>query len=298
MAEDKPAFLFLGAGYTAKAMMRQLKLAGHPASNQMVGTTRSGQNFTEIVKAGATPMVFEGEAGNKKLADLIERVDYCLISISPDEKGDIILQHFPRQVKENSKLKWLGYLSTVGVYGNYDGEWVTEESEARPGSKRSSWRKLAEDQWLALSRNNGIPVHIFRLPGIYGPGRGPMNKLRQGRARRIEKKGQVFNRAHVEDIAATLIASLKKPNPGRVYNVADDLPAPPQDVLAYAAELLQIEVPPLIPFEDAEMSSMARSFYLDNKRVSNKRMKEELGVKLKYPTYREGMKAALEEQRN
>lgn len=291
---EKAPFLFLGAGYTAKATMRRLQRAAPPLAANMIGTTRTGQNLSAIESQGAKAMIFEGHEPNPSLAPLLQSASHILVSIAPDQAGDIILQHHAADIKANNNLAWLGYLSTVGVYGNHDGDWVDEQSATRPGSRRSSWRKQAEDQWLELSKSKSLPVHIFRLPGIYGPGRGPQNKLSQGRARRIEKQGQVFNRAHVDDIAAVLLASIKQPNPGAIYNVADDLPAPPQDVLAYAAEQMGLPVPPLIPFEQAEMSAMAKSFYQDNKRVSNRRIKEELGVKLQYPTYREGIKAALE----
>ncbi len=293
MENSPPLALFLGAGYTAKTMMRQLKSDPVFKAMKMVGTTRSGQNFAGIRQAGAEPFIYEGEGKSAKMAELIRKAEIILISISPDKDGDIILRNFKDDITANSQLKWVGYLSTVGVYGNHDGNWVDEESETRPGSKRSAWRKIAENQWLERFEGMGLPVHLFRLPGIYGPGRGPQNKLAQGRARRIEKKGQVFNRAHVEDIASVLIASLKQPNPGAIYNIADDKPAPPQDVLAYAAELMGLEIPPLIPFEEAEMSDMAKSFYSDNKRVSNKRIKEELGITLEYPTYKEGIRASL-----
>ncbi len=284
----KNNLLLLGAGYTAKTMMRN-----YPAEH-MWGTTREEEKKSEILEAGAEEVIiFNGHEPAAELKELLRKAENILISISPDENGDRILAHHKEDLVENENLRWLGYLSTVGVYGNHDGAWVDETSETNPGSERSSWRKKAEDQWLELYETRSLPVHIFRLPGIYGKGRGPVSKIKSGTARRIHKEGQVFNRAHVEDIAAALEASCQNPNPGRVYNIADDEPAPPQDVLAYAAELIGVETPPLIEFEDADFSPMAKSFYNDNKRVSNKRMKEELGVKLKYPTYREGIKASI-----
>lgn len=284
----KTNMLFLGAGYTAKTMMRN-----HPADN-MWGTTRQKDKMPAIEAAGATPLIFKGDAPEEALSKVISKAEYILISISPDAEGDITLRHHSEDIINNSKLKWIGYLSTVGVYGDHEGKWVDETAETRPGSERSRWRKQAEDQWLDIGQAHQLPVHIFRLPGIYGPGRGPQEKLKKGTARRIEKPGQVFNRAHVEDIAAVLEASCQAPAQNRIYNIADDEPAAPQDVIAYAADILGIETPALIPFEEVEMSAMARSFYSDNKRISNKRMKEELGVALKYPTYREGIKAAIE----
>ena len=284
---NKTDLLFLGAGYTAQTMM-----TNYPA-NQMWGTTRTPEKATAIEQSGAVPIIFTGEEPSEELSPILREVENILISISPKLDGGPLLKHHEADILANKNLKWIGYLSTVGVYGNHDGAWVDESSETRPGSDRSLWRKKTEDQWLKLHKDHGLPVHIFRLPGIYGPGRGPLEKLKAGTARRINKPGQVFNRAHVEDIATVLEASCQQPNPGAIYNVADDEPAPPQDVLAYAAELLLVKTPPLINFEDAEMSGMAKSFYSDNKRISNKRIKEELGIKLKYPTYKEGIKACL-----
>lgn len=285
---NQTSMLFLGAGYTAQTMMKIFP------TNTMWGTTRSDNKKPAIAEAGATPIIFSGTESDAVLGDIIARVEHILISISPDKDGDICLRHHARDFKRNKNIKWIGYLSTVGVYGHHDGAWVDEEAETRPGSERSRWRKLAEDQWLKFGKDNNLPIHIFRLPGIYGKGRGPVSKLRAGTARRIEKKGQVFNRAHVEDIASILEASCRQPNPGQIYNIADDKPAPPQEVLLYAAELMGIEPPKLIPFEQAEMSQMAKSFYSDNKRVSNKRIKSELAITLKYPTYIEGIKACLD----
>lgn len=280
----------MGAGYTAQCMIAQLKVNKNLV---MHGTTRSKEHFKAIESAGASPLFFGGEKPSIEGSQLLREASNILISISPKQQGDITLLHHREDIKANKNLVWLGYLSTVGVYGNHEGAWVDEESETRPTSQRSIWRKFAEDQWLDLYKEMGLPVHIFRLPGIYGRGRGPQNKLKTGTARRINKPGQFFNRAHVSDIASVLALSMNKPNPGSIYNVVDDEPAPPQDVLAYTAELMGIKPPPLISFEDADLTDMARSFYTDNKRVSNKKIKSELGAELKYPTYREGIKASL-----
>jgi nucleoside-diphosphate-sugar epimerase len=193
------------------------------------------------------------------------------------------------------EVAWAGYLSTTGVYGDRRGGTVDESSERIPASQRGRRRVAAEDGWLDLWRNHGIPVHIFRLAGIYGPGRNALETVRQGRARRIRKAGQVFGRIHVDDIVATLAASMARPDPGAPYNVADDEPAPPDEVIAHACELLGVEPPPLQDFETVKdsLSPMALSFYGENKRVSNRRIKEELGVALKWPTYREGLKGLL-----
>ena len=190
-----------------------------------------------------------------------------------------------------AQFDWVGYLSTTGVYGDQDGGWVDESAPLNPSTRRGQWRRDAEARWSAIP---GLPLHIFRLAGIYGPGRGPFAKVRQGTARRIVKPGQVFSRIHVDDIAQVLAASIARPRPGAIYNVCDDDPAPPQDVIAHAAELLGVPVPPEIPIDEAEMTPMARSFYAESKRVRNDRIKDELGVRLAYPDYRTGLAALLQ----
>uniref|UniRef100_UPI0021C8CEDC NAD-dependent epimerase/dehydratase family protein n=1 Tax=Microvirga sp. Mcv34 TaxID=2926016 RepID=UPI0021C8CEDC len=192
------------------------------------------------------------------------------------------------------RLRWIGYLSTVGVYGNADGDWVDETTPPNPASTRSRQRITAEREWLALGESASFAVQIFRLAGIYGPGRNALVKVADGTARRIVKPDQVFNRIHTADIAQVLMASIEHPSRNAVYNVADDEPGPPQDVIAYAAELLGREPPPEVPFDKADQTPMARAFYADNKRVRNTRIKTDLGVALRYPTYREGLKALLE----
>ncbi len=190
-------------------------------------------------------------------------------------------------------MKWVGYLSTTGVYGDRGGDWVDEDSPLEPTTARGQRRLEAERSWLRLHSDFGLPVHLFRLAGIYGPGRNTLLNVRDGSAKRIIKPGQIFSRIHVEDIAGVLAASIAKPNPGRAYNVCDDEPCPPQEVVAFAADLLGLPLPPEIPFEQAELSPMAKSFYADSKRVSNRRIKTELGYKLIYPNYRDGLRALL-----
>ncbi len=216
---------------------------------------------------------------------------HVLVSIAPDEDGDPVLRHF-RDELAAAKPKALVYLSTVGVYGDHGGAWVDETSECRPVSKRARLRVAAEEEWRRFSEETGVPVAILRLAGIYGPGRGPFEKIRAGTARRIVKPGQVFNRIHVGDIAQIVEAAFERRASG-IFNGVDDEPAPPEDVLLYAAELLGVPPPPEVAFEAAELSPMARSFYGESKRVRNDKIKRELGVTLAYPTYREGLKAIL-----
>jgi nucleoside-diphosphate-sugar epimerase len=210
--------------------------------------------------------------------------------VPPDAAGDPVIDLCGPAIAARRDLAWVGYLSTTGVYGHHGGGWVDENTALTPSGERGRRRVAAERAWLGPP---GLPTHIFRLAGIYGPGRSAFDSLRAGRAQRIDKPGQVFSRIHVEDIARTLRASLSKPHPGAVYNLCDDDPAPPADVIAYAAGLLGVPPPPLIPFAEAKLSEMGRSFYDDNKRVRNDRIKQELGVQLAFPDYRAGLAAIL-----
>lgn len=211
---------------------------------------------------------------------------HLLTSVPPGAADPVLAAHGPEIAA--SGLEWVGYLSTTAVYGHHEGAWVDEDTPPAPSTPRGAARLKAEEAWTAL----GLPLHIFRLAGIYGPGRGPFEKVRDGTARRIIKPGQVFSRIHVEDIANVLEAALTRPNPG-IYNVCDDDPASPEAILGLAAEMLGLPPPPMVPYEEAEMTDMARSFYAENKRVRNARIKEVLGVDLLYPTYREGLAAIL-----
>ena len=281
----KKTLLSLGHGYTAQALATRLL----PQGWTILGTYRDPAQEAAFRAQGITPVRWP-----IKFDTILSDVTHVLTSIRPDKEGDPVLRLGKDALQKAApNLKWIGYLSTTGVYGDMDGGWVDEDTPLDPGGHRGKMRVLAEAEWQALP---DLPRHIFRLAGIYGPGRGPFAKLRNGTARRIIKKNQVFSRAHVEDIAQVLEASMNTPNPGRVYNVCDDSPAPPQDILAYAAELLGMDPPPEIPFEEAEMSPMARSFYSDSKRVRNDRIKDELDVTLKYPNFRDALKAMLEDE--
>jgi nucleoside-diphosphate-sugar epimerase len=274
-----PTLLSLGHGYTADALSRLLLAEGW----HVIGTTRNPARAAAFRAAGVEPLLWPGD-----LAPALARATHVLASAAPEDGGDPFLALAGDAIRA-ARPSWVGYLSTTAVYGDHQGGWVDEETPVAPGSARAVQRVLAERQWLAT----GLPVQIVRLAGIYGPGRGPFEKVRDGSARRIIKPGQVFSRIHVDDIAATLHASIARPAPGRIYNVCDDDPAPPEDVLAHAAHLLHLPEPPAEPFDQADMSPMARSFYSESKRVRNTRIKTELGVRLAYPSYREGLAALL-----
>jgi len=277
--------LSLGHGYSARA----LAFALGPGW-QITGTTRSAEKAAALQAEGVTPLIWPGT----DLSEAIAEASHILASAGPGAEGDPFLPEIAPALRA-ARPEWVGYLSTIGVYGDHGGAWVDEETACTPSTERGRRRVLAEEQWRALAAEGGWPLHVFRLGGIYGPGRGPFEKVKSGEARRIVKPGQVFSRIHAEDIARALAASMAAPVPGgRVYNLCDDDPAPPQDVLAYAAELLGLPPPPEVPFEEADLSPMGRSFYAENKRVRNDRIKTELGVTLRYPTYREGLRAMLE----
>ena len=220
---------------------------------------------------------------------------HLLLSIPPDAAGDPAYDVHGADIVRcaGRSLRWIGYLSTTGVYGDHGGGWVDEETPPQPSGDRARRRVEAERAWRGFGDAHGIPVHVFRLPGIYGPGRSQLDAVRAGRAHRIDKPGQVFSRIHVDDIVATLRASMDRPRAGALFNVADDEPAPSHAVTAFACALLGVSPPPLIPFAQAELSPMARSFYADNRRVGNDLIKRELGVTLRHPDYRAGLRAIL-----
>jgi nucleoside-diphosphate-sugar epimerase len=284
-------FVF-GMGYSARALARRLLADGWSVR----ATTRSLARAGELEREGIAPFLFDGAVPVADIASALDGVTHLLSSVPPDADGDPVLRHHGDALAACAHaLEWAGYLSTTGVYGDRGGDWVDEASERRPATERGARRVAAEDSWCALWRDHGLPVHLFRLAGIYGPGRNALDTVRGGSARRIVKPGQVFSRIHVDDIAAVLAASIARPNPGAAYNVCDDDPAPPQEVIAFACELLGVGAPPEIPFAEAapEMSAMARSFYAESKRVSNRRIKDELGVALAWPDYRAGLVALL-----
>ncbi len=271
--------LILGLGYTGRVVAGHMRGLGW----EVRGTSRSAESGL---------LQWPGS----DISATLDWATHILISAAPDEKGDPFLAGLEAEILA-AKPAWLGYLSTTGVYGDHGGAWVDEATLLTPATTRGHHRVAAENQWLALHKAHGLPVHIFRLAGIYGPNRGPFAKVRNGTARRIIKDNQVFSRIHVADIAQTIAASIAQPNPGQIYNVCDNDPAPPQDVIGHAAALLGLPMPPAFDFRTADLTPMARSFYAESKQVSNARIKDELGVRLRYPDYKSGLKALLAQER-
>jgi len=278
-----------GLGYSAMALARSCLDRGW----SVAGTLRDPERADALRRDGIDAVVFDSDTGDN-VADALAGTTHLVDSIPPGR--DTIcppLDAFATEVAQLEDLVWAGYLSTTGVYGNHDGAWVDETTPLAPTLERSLRRAAAEEAWLVMHERYGLPVHLFRLAGIYGPGRGVLEQVRKGRARRIVKPGQVFSRIHVDDIVQVLEASMARPNPGAAYNVCDDEAEAPDKVVKHACELLGVTPPDPVAFEDADLSEMARSFYADNKRVRNDRIKDELGVALRYPSYREGMAADL-----
>ena len=279
--DEQMKMLVFGFGYTASHISSRLRRKGY----EIVATVRARAKADELDQAGITARVFSSDHTDAQIAEDIRSSDAVLISVPPSEYGDPVLRSFARQIAQAQGPRWLGYLSTVGVYGDHAGNWVDEKTPTMPENSRLRDRITAEKGWLALG------AHVFRLSGIYGPGRNQLVQLAAGTARRIVKPNQVFNRIYVADIATVIEASLTKPRPGGIYNVTDNEPAPPQVVVEFAAGLCGVAPPPAIPFECAELSPMARGFYSHNRRVRNDLIREELGVTLSYPSYREGLAA-------
>lgn len=271
--------LILGLGYTGRVVATHMRALGW----EVRGTSRSAE---------AGLLQYPGS----DISATLNWATHILVSAAPDENGDPFLAGLEAEILK-ARPAWLGYLSTTGVYGDHGGAWVDEATKLTPATTRGHHRVKAEAQWMALHESHGLPVHIFRLAGIYGPKRGPFAKVRNGTARRIIKENQVFSRIHVEDIAQVLMASIARPNAGQIYNVCDNMPAPPEDVIGYAATLLGLPMPPTLDFETADLSPMARSFYAESKKVSNARIKAELGVRLRYPDYKTGLQALLAQER-
>lgn len=274
--------LCFGFGFSARTLAAKLDRSQW----HVTGTSRSDRGVEAIEAQDCHGVRYDA------LQAIPASVTHIVSSVPPDDRGDPVLRNFGNELAARARsFTWVAYLSTTGVYGDHSGAWVNETTPLTPNTERGRKRVEAEAAWLSLYAASGLPVHLFRLAGIYGPGRNQLETVKAGTARRVIKPGQIFSRIHVEDIAGILLASMASPNPGRAYNMADDAPAPPQEVVAYAAELLGLPQPPDEDYAAAELSPMSKSFFADSKRVSNQRVKDELKYTFKYPDYRVGLQA-------
>ncbi|MEZ4270835.1 MAG: SDR family oxidoreductase [Myxococcota bacterium] len=289
MATEMVHLLCVGMGYTAQA------LAGKLSSQEWAisGTARTADGIQTLKNMGYHALRFDGVSPLTDPKARLRDVTHLLISAPPGEEGDPWLQHHRQTMLRLTSLRWVGYLSSTGVYGDHSGAWVDESTRPKPTNPRAQRRLHAEQTWWRHWLVDKLPVHIFRLAGIYGPGRNAIEQLRSQRARLIHKPGQVFSRIHVDDIVQTLRRSMKAPSPGTLYNVSDDLPAPASAVMRFASQLLGVTPPPSLALNDPRVGDMARSFYRDNKRVANRRIKDDLGVTLTYANYRIGLRALM-----
>lgn len=287
----EPRLFCFGLGYAARVLAAALMGEGWTVA----GTCRDEATRADLAADGIDAFLFDRDRPLDDAGTALGGATHLLSSVPPDAEGDPVLARHAGAIAAMDGLAWAGYLSSTGVYGDTGGAPVDETAAVNPTSERGRRRAEAEEGWLDLRRAAGVPVHVFRLSGIYGPGRSALDAVRAGQARRIDKPGHLFARIHVDDIAAVLRASMARPGPGAVYNVCDDEPAPAADVVAFACELLGVDAPPLVPFHQAagEMSPMALSFWRDNRRVDNSRIKGELGVRMKFPDYRAGLRAVL-----
>ncbi|MGY6412205.1 MAG: NAD-dependent epimerase/dehydratase family protein [Alkalilacustris sp.] len=280
--------LVFGMGYSARRLARRLRAEGW----EVAGTVRRPEAAGDLEACGIVPLVWPGADAGPAIA----RASHVLCSVPPGPEGDPVVAALGATLAQARHLAMVGYLSTTGVYGDHRGGWVDEDTPTAPGSARAAARVTAEAAWAELCAAAGVPLTVFRLAGIYGPGRSPFGRLRDGTARAIVKPGQVFSRIHVDDIAQALAAALARPGAVDVVNLADDLPAPPEEVLWHAADLAGLPRPPAEPWEDADLSPMARSFYAESRRVRNTRLTSALGVRLIHPDYRSGLAATLAEE--
>jgi nucleoside-diphosphate-sugar epimerase len=285
--------LFFGLGFSSQASARAIRIRDEYAS--IMGTVRTAERENALEATGLAAIVFDGTRPSPDVSVALADTTHVVVSIAPDADGDVVLRHHRADLDAAKDLEWICYYSTVGVYGDFDGAWIDESAPLVPRNMRSDLRVLAEQEWRDYAAQRGVKLCILRLAGIYGPGRSSFDKLRDGTARRIIKPGQVFNRIHVEDIARVTALAAERRLDG-IFNMADDEPTPPQDVFEHAAGMMGVPVPPDMPFETAEMSPMQKSFYRDNKRVSNKAIKTALGIEMLYPSFREGLAAIWERE--
>ncbi len=280
----KSLFVF-GYGFSGEAIVNECR----SEFESIAGTTRSRDKAAKMTSMAMEGLVFDGKRLDDKTLQHLKETTHLVISVAPKETDPVLDALGDDLKKQCPKLTWVGYLSTVGVYGNHDGAWVTEQTAPKPVSERSIWRVNAENQWGSATERAQIPLAIFRLSGIYGPGRNAFINIQKGRARRLIKPGQVFNRVHRDDIGQAVARAVQQ-NTGGVFNITDNEPAPPQDVVTLAHELMGIDPPREQDFETAELSPMARSFYGENKRVANQKSKEQLGMEYRWPDYRTSLK--------
>jgi len=287
-----PGNLFcFGLGFSSQALARRLISKDWAVS----GTCRDSKLKEPIKKLGISVYSYDGIQASSKIYDAIRKATHLLISIPPQTSGDVVLEQFGPDILNWNHLKWIGYISSTGVYGDAKGGWVNETSALNPLTSLSFRRIEVESSWLEYYRDYGLPVMIFRCAGIYGPGRNLLLSIKNGKARRINKKGLVFSRIHVDDLAQTLEASMVRPQPGEIYNVSDDHPSPPRETVEFACGLLNQALPPLISYESAKLTETARGFYKANKKVSNEKIKKNLGVRLQYPDYRIGLNSLFDQ---
>lgn len=285
---------FFGLGYSSQASALFMRKRGTFVDT--LGTVRTTDKANALTQKGTPAIVFDGTAPGPDVGPALRQSSHVIVSIAPDAAGDVALRHHRADLDAAQSLQWLCYYSTVGVYGDFGGAWIDESAELAPRNQRSDFRRRAEEDWIAYAAARGVLLCILRLAGIYGPGRSSFDKLADGSARRVVKPGQVFNRIHVEDIALVTLLAAERRLAG-IFNLADDEPAPPQDLITYAAEKMGVAPPPEVDFESADMTPMSRSFYADNKRVSNRAIKQALGIDLLYPDYRAGLDAIWEDRK-
>ncbi|MGH1456169.1 MAG: SDR family oxidoreductase [Alphaproteobacteria bacterium] len=288
--KDKHLFCF-GFGYCCEYLAPVLMQRG---GWRVSGTTRDAEKRKNLRARGIQAHLMDCELPLHDPLYTLRDVTHILISTPPTEAGDPAFNLHAHDIAQLPNLEWVGYLSTTGAYGDRDGGWVDETMPARPTTKRGSRRFKAEEQWLSLLKSAGVPTHIYRLAGIYGPGRSAIDSVRLGIARRIDKSGHAFSRIHVEDIIQVLHASIFNPKAGEIYNICDDLPAPSHEVIDYACQLLGVESPPLLAYDTVDLAPITQSFYKDNKRIRNDKIKSDLGVCLIYPDYKQGLQACLD----
>ena len=295
-----PKVLFcFGFGYTCAHLAEVLQQLNAQGDNWVIkGTTRDPEKRDYYKERGIKLYLHDTLTPAPELAYRLEDATHILISAPPDKEGDPVFRAYAKDIAQLENLKWFGYLSTTGVYGDRDGQMVDETAEIRPSTIRGTRRSNAEEQWNSLHYKNGLPLHVFRLAGIYGPDRSAIESVEAGIARRIYKEGHVFNRIHVKDIASILVNSMNNPTSGEIYNIADDEPAPSHEVIGYACELMGIEPPPVVEIEKANLAPITMSFYSDNKRVDNAKVKQAFSMELEFPTYREGLADCLATSRS